>query len=41
MLDSRRAIAVTDRQAYILRMRRLSQSVSRAYLAAQAEVDGA
>ena len=37
LLDSRRAIAVTDRQAYILRMRRLSQAVSKAYLAAQAE----
>ncbi len=41
MLDSRRAIAVTDRQAYILRMRRLSQEVSRVYLAAQVEADGA
>ena len=29
------AIAVTDRQAYILRMRRLTQAVARAYLAAQ------
>jgi tetrameric-type glycyl-tRNA synthetase alpha subunit len=35
LLDSRRAIAVTDRQAYILRMRRLTQAVARAYLAAQ------
>ncbi len=32
LLDARRAIAVTDRQAYILRMRRLTQSVARAYL---------
>ena len=35
LLDSRRAIAVTDRQAYILRMRRLTQTVARAYLAKQ------
>jgi tetrameric-type glycyl-tRNA synthetase alpha subunit len=35
LLDSRRAIAVTDRQAYILRMRRLTQAVARAYLAMQ------
>jgi len=35
LLDSRRAIAVTDRQAYILRMRRLTQTVARAYLATQ------
>jgi glycyl-tRNA synthetase alpha chain len=35
LLDSRRAIAVTDRQAYILRMRRLTQAVARAYLATQ------
>jgi glycyl-tRNA synthetase alpha chain len=32
LLDARRAIAVTDRQAYILRMRRLSQAVAREYL---------
>jgi glycyl-tRNA synthetase alpha chain len=41
LLDSRRAIAVTDRQAYILRMRRLSQAVSRAYLAAQTDASDA
>ena len=35
LLDSRRAIAVTDRQAYILRMRRLTQAVARAHLAMQ------
>jgi glycyl-tRNA synthetase alpha chain len=35
LLDSRRAIAVTDRQAYILRMRRLTQTVARAHLAMQ------
>ena len=35
LLDSRRAIAVTDRQAYILRMRRLSQAVSHEYLEQQ------
>src|SRR3954452_14807360 len=35
LLDSRRAIAVTDRQAYILRVRHLTQAVARAYLAMQ------
>src|SRR3954453_18949272 len=35
LLDSRGAIAVTDRQAYILRMRHLTQAVARAYLAMQ------
>jgi tetrameric-type glycyl-tRNA synthetase alpha subunit len=39
LLDSRRAIAVTDRQAYILRMRRLTQTVARAYLAMQEAAD--
>jgi glycyl-tRNA synthetase alpha chain len=33
LLDSRRAIAVTDRAAYILRMRRLTQAVAAAHLA--------
>jgi glycyl-tRNA synthetase alpha chain len=37
LLDSRRAIAVTDRAAYILRMRRLTQAAARAYLDAQGE----
>jgi glycyl-tRNA synthetase alpha chain len=32
LLDSRRAIAVTDRAAYVLRMRRLSQAVAAMYL---------
>jgi len=32
LLDSRRAIAVTDRAAYILRMRRLTQAVAAAHL---------
>jgi glycyl-tRNA synthetase alpha chain len=32
LLDARRAIAVTDRAGYILRMRRLSQAVARSYL---------
>jgi glycyl-tRNA synthetase alpha chain len=32
LLDARRAIAVTDRAGYILRMRRLSQAVARLYL---------
>jgi glycyl-tRNA synthetase alpha chain len=35
LLDSRRAIAVTDRQAYILRMRTLARRVATAYLAQQ------
>jgi tetrameric-type glycyl-tRNA synthetase alpha subunit len=39
LLDSRRAIAVTDRQAYILRMRRLTQAVARAHLAMQGGED--
>jgi glycyl-tRNA synthetase alpha chain len=34
LLDSRRAIAVTDRAAYILRMRRLTQAVAAAHLEA-------
>jgi glycyl-tRNA synthetase alpha chain len=32
LLDARRAIAVTDRAAYILRVRRLTQAVAKAYL---------
>ena len=32
LLDSRRAIAVTDRAAYVLRMRRLAQAVAAMYL---------
>ena len=32
LLDARRAVAVTDRADYILRMRRLAQAVARAYL---------
>ena len=32
LLDARRAVAVTDRAAYILRVRALSQAVARAYL---------
>ena len=32
LLDARRAIAVTDRAGYILRMRRLAQAVARTYL---------
>ena len=35
LLDSRRAIAVTDRQAYILRMRALTRRVATAYLELQ------
>jgi tetrameric-type glycyl-tRNA synthetase alpha subunit len=37
LLDARRAIAVTDRQAYILRMRRLTQAVAQAYLGSAAD----
>ena len=37
LLDARRAIAVTDRQAYILRMRRLTQAVAREYLDSAAD----
>ena len=36
LLDARRAVAVTDRAAYILRVRALSQAVARAYLDLQA-----
>ena len=32
LLDARRAVAVTDRADYILRIRRLAQAVARAYL---------
>ncbi|MGZ4481234.1 MAG: glycine--tRNA ligase subunit alpha [Gaiellales bacterium] len=35
LLDARRAIAVTDRAAYVLRVRRLSQAVARGYLEMQ------
>ncbi|MCX7557846.1 glycine--tRNA ligase subunit alpha, partial [Xanthomonadaceae bacterium JHOS43] len=31
LLDARRAISVTERQRYILRVRKLSQSVAQAY----------
>jgi glycyl-tRNA synthetase alpha chain len=37
LLDSRRAIAVTDRAAYVLRMRRLAEAVARTYLEVEAE----
>jgi glycyl-tRNA synthetase alpha chain len=36
LLDARRAVAVTDRAAYILRMRRLSEEVAQAYVEGQA-----
>jgi len=39
LLDARRAIAVTDRAAYILRMRRLAQAVAAAHLE-QVQGDG-
>jgi glycyl-tRNA synthetase alpha chain len=32
LLDARRAIAVTDRAAYVLRMRRLAEAVAERYL---------
>jgi glycyl-tRNA synthetase alpha chain len=35
LLDARRAVAVTDRAAYILRVRRLSEAVARQYLELQ------
>jgi glycyl-tRNA synthetase alpha chain len=42
LLDARRAVSVTERQAYILRMRRLTQAVATAHLAAeQKEAAGA
>ena len=40
LLDSRRAIAVTDRAGYVLRMRRLAEGVARTYLEVEA-ADGA
>jgi glycyl-tRNA synthetase alpha chain len=36
LLDSRRAIAVTDRAGYVLRMRRLAEAVARTYLEVEA-----
>ena len=36
LLDARRAIAVTDRAGYVLRMRRLAQAVARSYLEVEA-----
>jgi glycyl-tRNA synthetase alpha chain len=33
MLDARRAISVTERQRYILRVRKLAQGVAQAYYA--------
>ena len=33
LLDARRAISVTERQRYILRVRKLAQSVAEAYFA--------
>jgi glycyl-tRNA synthetase alpha chain len=41
LLDSRRAVAVTDRAAYILRMRRLTQAVAGAYVASAGSSGGA
>ncbi len=37
LLDARHAISVTERQAYILRVRRLAQAVARSYYDQQAE----
>src|SRR5690606_806784 len=41
LLDARRAISVTERQRYILRVRRMSQAVAEAYVARRAEIAGA
>ena len=41
LLDARRAISVTERQRYILRVRKLSQAVAEAYVARRAEIAGA
>ena len=38
LLDARQAISVTERQAYILRLRRLSQQVAQAYYQAREEL---
>ena len=38
LLDARRAIGVTERQRYILRVRRMSQAVAEAYVARRAEI---
>jgi glycyl-tRNA synthetase alpha chain len=35
LLDARRAISVTERQRYILRVRTLASTVARAYLASR------
>jgi glycyl-tRNA synthetase alpha chain len=40
LLDARRAISVTERQRYILRVRRMSQGVAEAYVARRAEIAG-
>jgi glycyl-tRNA synthetase alpha chain len=40
LLDARQAISVTERQAYILRVRALAQSVARAYYDARAKIAG-
>ena len=41
LLDARRAISVTERQRYILRVRKMSQAVAEAYVARRAEIAGA
>lgn len=38
LLDARRAISVTERQRYILRVRTLSRNIAKSYLAARARL---
>ena len=38
LLDSRKAISVTERQQYILRVRSMAQKVARAYLEVREEL---
>ena len=41
LLDARRAISVTERQRYILRVRKMSQAVAESYVARRAEIAAA
>jgi len=38
LLDARRAISVTERQRYILRVRTLARNIAQSYLAARARL---
>ncbi|MBI3170988.1 MAG: glycine--tRNA ligase subunit alpha, partial [Hydrocarboniphaga effusa] len=40
LLDARQAISVTERQAYILRVRALARAVAEAYYDARARIAG-